>query len=80
MVPIYLLACISTIVVGLTADKKQTRWLFICVPYCIAGTAFVALLVIPHPQLPGVTYGFLFLIPLGRESCLDHSSGRTTGH
>lgn len=67
MVPIYLLACIATVIVGLTADRKQTRWVFIVVPYLVAGIAFVALLSIPHPKLPGLTYGFLFLIPLGRE-------------
>ncbi|KAK4615392.1 hypothetical protein CLAFUW4_10734 [Fulvia fulva] len=65
MVPIYLLACIATVIVGLTADRKQTRWVFIVVPYLVAGIAFVALLSIPHPKLPGLTYGFLFLIPLG---------------
>lgn len=31
----------------------------------MAAVGFVALLVIPHPRLPGLTYAFLFTVPAG---------------
>lgn len=64
-VPVYLLGTISTICFSLWADKRQTRWKFVCGPYCICAIGFLALLVIPHPKLPGLTYAFLFFIPAG---------------
>ena len=64
-VPVYLLGTISTICFSLWADKRQTRWKFVVGPYCICAIGFLALLVIPHPKLPGLTYAFLFFIPAG---------------
>ncbi|KAF2159993.1 hypothetical protein M409DRAFT_70716 [Zasmidium cellare ATCC 36951] len=65
VVPIYAVACIATVLFGIFADWRQRRWIYICVPYAIAAVGFVALLAIPHPKMPGVTYFFLFFIPLG---------------
>lgn len=47
------------------ADRRKTRWPFIVGPYSIALIGFLALIVIPHPRYPGLTYAFLFLIPAG---------------
>ncbi|GIZ41984.1 hypothetical protein CKM354_000526500 [Cercospora kikuchii] len=70
-VPIYLLACVATLVLAIYADSRQTRWKFIVYPYATAAVGFVALLCIPHPKLPGLTYGFLYLIPLGLSCGLN---------
>lgn len=64
-VPVYLLACAATLGVSIYADGCQTRWKFVVFPYSLAAIAFVALLAIPHPRYPGLTYGFLYLIPTG---------------
>lgn len=64
-VPVYLLGTISTVLFSIWADKRQTRWKFVCGPYGIAAIGFLALLCIPHPRLPGLTYAFLFFIPAG---------------
>lgn len=64
-IPVYLLGTISTICFSLWADRRQTRWKFVCGPYCICAIGFLALLCIPHPRLPGLTYAFLFFIPAG---------------
>jgi len=47
------------------SDRKGTRWPFIVGPFALAAVGFIALLALPQPGLPGVTYGFLFCIPLG---------------
>ena len=64
-IPVYLLGAISTIVFSRIADRRRTRWKFVVGPYCICAIGFLALLCIPHPRLPGLTYGFLFFIPAG---------------
>lgn len=47
------------------ADRRQSRWLFIIIPFSIACVGFIAVLSIPHPALPGLTYAFLFCITSG---------------
>lgn len=47
------------------SDKYRTRWPFIVVPYTFGAIGLLGLLVIPHPQLPGLTYAWLFFIPAG---------------
>lgn len=64
-IPVYFLGVISTIFFSVMADRYQTRWVFIVVPYSIALIGFIGLLSVPHPKLPGLTYGFLFCIPAG---------------
>ncbi|OQE31551.1 hypothetical protein PENSTE_c001G00994 [Penicillium steckii] len=64
-IPIYALGAIGTPVIAIFADKHKTRWPFIVGPYCISAIGFLGLLSIPHPALPGLTYAFLFCIPVG---------------
>ncbi|KAK5001211.1 hypothetical protein LTR66_000089 [Elasticomyces elasticus] len=64
-IPIYVLGVCSTIFFSVLADKHRTRWPFIVVPFSIALVGIIALLIIPHPKLPGLTYAFLFTIPAG---------------
>ncbi|WPH04635.1 retrograde regulation protein 2 [Acrodontium crateriforme] len=63
--PIYLVGAASTIFFSWLADRYQTRWPFIVGPFAMAAVGFIALLVIPHPRLPGLTYAFLFTVPAG---------------
>lgn len=64
-VPIYVVGAMSTVLFSWLSDKHQTRWPFILIPFSIAACAFIALLAIPHPKYPGLTYGILFAIPAG---------------
>jgi MFS family permease len=64
-VPVYVVATISTLLFSWLSDRHQTRWPCILIPLSIAACAFIALLAIPHPQYPGLTYGVLFAIPAG---------------
>ncbi|EME43912.1 hypothetical protein DOTSEDRAFT_71651 [Dothistroma septosporum NZE10] len=64
-VPIYVLGAISTVFFSWLADRNQVRWPFIIGPFSIAICCFIALLAIPHPKYPGLTYAFLFGIPAG---------------
>ncbi len=47
------------------ADRHQSRWPFIAIPYSVSCLCFIGLISIPHPKLPGLTYAFLFGIPAG---------------
>ncbi|KXT16700.1 hypothetical protein AC579_5227 [Pseudocercospora musae] len=67
-VPVYMVACIGTLVIAYYADKQHRRWPFVAFPYTLSACAFIAMLAIPHPRYPGLTYGFLFCIPLGLSS------------
>lgn len=69
-VPIYVLGAISTVFFSWLADRNQVRWPFIVGPYSIAICCFIALLAIPHPRYPGLTYAFLFGIPAGGTSIM----------
>ncbi|KAK3654817.1 hypothetical protein LTR22_010585 [Elasticomyces elasticus] len=64
-VPIYVLGIISVLLFAWLSDRQQVRWIYIIGPYSIAMVGFIALLVIPHPRYPGLTYAFLFAIPAG---------------
>lgn len=64
-IPIYVLAMISVLAVSWLADRRKTRWPFIVGPYSVGLVGFLALMIIPHPRYPGLTYAFLFLIPAG---------------
>jgi predicted MFS family arabinose efflux permease len=63
-IPVYLLGTISTLAFSWIADRRQTRWPFIVIPYSISLVGFIGLMAIPR-SLPGLTYAFLFLIPAG---------------
>lgn len=64
-VPIYVLGAISTVFCSWLSDRKQIRWAIIVGGYSLGACCFVALLSIPHPRYPGLTYAFLFGIPAG---------------
>ncbi|KAF2716611.1 retrograde regulation protein 2 [Polychaeton citri CBS 116435] len=64
-IPVYFVGVCGTVLFSWLADKRQKRWPFIVGPYAIAAACFVALLAIPHPRYPGLTYAFLFGIPAG---------------
>ncbi|EXJ87212.1 hypothetical protein A1O3_04171 [Capronia epimyces CBS 606.96] len=64
-IPIYLVGMISTLGCSWLADRRRTRWPFIVIPYSVGVIGFLGLLAIPHPRLPGLTYGWLFFIPAG---------------
>ena len=64
-IPIYTAGAIVTVVFSYFADRHQTRWFFVVIPFCIACIGFIGLLSIPHPHLPGLTYAFLFFITCG---------------
>lgn len=64
-VPVYFFGACSAIFFARLADKRQTRWLFIVIPYCIALVGFVAILATTRTSIPGLTYFFLFFITGG---------------
>lgn len=64
-IPLFLAGVISVISLSWFADKKQVRWSFVTYPYLFAAAGFLTLLAIPHPKYPGLTYFFLFFIPIG---------------
>lgn len=64
-VPPYLLGSCSTLLFAYLSDKYRRRWVFIVIPFSIALVGYTALLAIPHPRLPGLTYFFMFWITAG---------------
>ncbi|KAI0903394.1 retrograde regulation protein 2 [Ustulina deusta] len=64
-IPIYLLGVLSVLLFSRLADKRRVRWPFMVIPFCISAIGFIALLSIPHPRYPGLTYAFLFTVPAG---------------
>ena len=65
VVPLYIGGVISTVTLTRLSDRYRIRWPFIVFPYCFAAIGFLGMLAIPHPRLPGLTYGWLFFIPAG---------------
>ena len=64
-VPPYFVGSCSTLLFAYLSDKYRRRWVFIVIPFSIALVGYTALLAIPHPRLPGLTYFFLFWITAG---------------
>lgn len=60
-VPIYVFAMIVTVTISVASDRYKTRSPFILLAIAIAISGLLALLVIPHPTYPGITYAFLFI-------------------
>jgi MFS family permease len=63
--PVYIVGMISCIFFAVLSDRFRNRWLFIVIPYSMAMIGFLGCLLVPHPRLPGLTYGLLFFIPAG---------------
>lgn len=64
-IPIYFFAVCFVVINAFLSDHYKIRWLFILIGYGVAACGFIAQLAIPHPQYPGVTYGFLFPVAGG---------------
>lgn len=56
---------ISLLICARLADRRQTRWAFIVVPYLVALIGFIGLLATPPDRLPGLAYAFLFPVTIG---------------
>lgn len=56
---------ISLLICARVADRRQTRWPFIVIPYSIALIGFIGLLATPPERLPGLAYFFLFPVTIG---------------
>lgn len=64
-VPIYVVAMIFTILNAVLSDRYKQRTPFILLGVSVGIVGFACLLAIPHPQLPGLTYGMLFVATSG---------------
>lgn len=64
-IPIYVFAMLMTIIFAFWSDHVQQRSPFIMAGFSIAVVGFIAQLCIPHPKMPGLTYGFLFPVAAG---------------
>ncbi|KAL7932956.1 major facilitator superfamily domain-containing protein [Trichoderma chlorosporum] len=64
-IPLYVVAMIFTIGNAVLSDRYRQRTPFILIGVSTSLVAFVALLAVPHPQLPGLTYGMLFIATSG---------------
>lgn len=64
-IPVYTFAVISVVTVAYFADKTRQRTPFIMGGLGMAVVGLIGELATPHPQLPGVTYFFLFLVAGG---------------
>lgn len=56
---------IFTVANAVLSDKYRQRTPFILLGIAVGIIGFVGLLAIPHPQLPGLTYGMLFIATSG---------------
>ncbi|KAK3658394.1 hypothetical protein LTR56_001805 [Elasticomyces elasticus] len=64
-IPIYVFAMIMVLIFAFWSEKVQQRSPFIMAGFAIAAVGFIGQLAIPHPGLPGLTYGFLFPVAAG---------------
>lgn len=64
-IPVYVLALAVTILAAFLSDRYENRSNFIIYPSIVAAIGYIGLLALPHPGLPGVTYGFLFIVAAG---------------
>jgi len=64
-VPIYVVAMLATTANSIISDRYKQRSPFIIIGIGTGMVGFIILLAIPHPQLPGLTYGILFIAASG---------------
>lgn len=64
-IPVYVWAMIVTISAAFLSDHYKNRSNFILYPFMVAALGYMALIVIPHPNLSGLTYGMLFVVAGG---------------
>jgi len=65
VVPIYVFAMIIVIIWAIISDHYGVRSTWILAGFSSAVVGLIALLCIPHPKMPGLTYFFLFLVAAG---------------
>lgn len=59
-IPIYVTAMLATLITAFASDRYKQRSPFVIGAFALGSLSFLALLVIPHPKLPGLTYAMLF--------------------
>jgi MFS family permease len=64
-IPVYVFALIVTILSAIHSDRYKNRSNFIIYPFMLAAAGYIILLALPHPELPGATYGALFIVAGG---------------
>ncbi|KIW83497.1 hypothetical protein Z517_02742 [Fonsecaea pedrosoi CBS 271.37] len=64
-VPIYVVAMIATVLNAVISDRYKQRSPFIILGLVVAIIGTICLLAVPHPGLPGLTYGILFIAASG---------------
>ncbi|KAF2093624.1 MFS general substrate transporter [Rhizodiscina lignyota] len=74
-IPIYLCALLGVLFCAWISDKYQTRAYVIAAAYYFGAAGFLALIFVPHPGLPGLTYGLLFPAATGIYSGLIPTLG-----
>ncbi|KAJ8116180.1 hypothetical protein OPT61_g2333 [Boeremia exigua] len=64
-IPVYAFALSTTVAVAIMSDRYKMRSPFIMGPFVVAAAGYIALMALPHPGLPGATYGMLFVVAGG---------------
>ncbi|KFY04914.1 hypothetical protein O988_00414 [Pseudogymnoascus sp. VKM F-3808] len=64
-IPVYVFALGVTITAAFLSDRYESRSNFIIYPCIVAAIGYIGLLSLPHPGLPGATYGMLFVVAGG---------------
>ncbi|KAK2803782.1 hypothetical protein FQN51_003012 [Onygenales sp. PD_10] len=64
-IPVYVFALLVTITASFLSDRYESRSNFIIYPSIIGTIGYIGLLALPHPGLPGATYGMLFVVAFG---------------
>ncbi|OAQ82588.1 high-affinity nicotinic acid transporter [Purpureocillium lilacinum] len=69
-IPVYVCAMICAVVSAMLSDRYKQRSSFILGACVTAALGLLALIASPHPNYPGLTYGFLFLAASGLYSVI----------
>lgn len=59
-IPVYVYAMVWTLFLAYISDRYKERGYVVSFGFAMGACGFLALLVVPHPRLPGLTYGLLF--------------------
>ncbi|KAJ6441473.1 high-affinity nicotinic acid transporter [Purpureocillium lavendulum] len=69
-IPVYVCAMICAVTSAMLSDRYKQRSSFILGSCVVAALGLIALIASPHPNYPGLTYGFLFLAASGLYSII----------
>ena len=64
-IPIYVFAMVMVLIFAFWSEHVKQRSPFIMAGYGIGACGFIAQLALPQTRLPGVSYGFLFIVAAG---------------